>query len=313
MTKMIDFEKIYDSFTDELAGNQKRLDVNTVLGVYYGVSSDGYLRLSFLSSVPTPKLESTKLLKVYQGRESDNVYWTCFDLLQPEAKKVYFAFCATLIDAVKEIKDETEAISKLKKRYLTWKTMFKKELSQSLSREVIQGLFGELYFLKNYLARQYSISECVKAWSGPDSTSKDYSMGNTWYEIKTIGANNLKVRISSLSQLSSSVNGHLVILKVEKMAPAFTNGESSIEELFKSILNLIDDEAIEGLFLSKLSSFGADISDESFSTKFDVKDVSLYKVDESFPKIKEEDIKYDEVCEVGYSLIVNSLKKFLEE
>ena len=46
---MIDFEKIYDSFTDELAGNQKRLDVNTVLGVYYGVSSDGCLRLSFLS------------------------------------------------------------------------------------------------------------------------------------------------------------------------------------------------------------------------------------------------------------------------
>ena len=27
----------------------------------------------------------------------------------------------------------------------------------------------------------------------------------------------------------------------------------------------------------------------------------------------EKDIKYDEVCEVGYSLIVNSLKKFLEE
>ena len=76
MTIMIDFEKIYDSFTDELAGNQKRLDVDTVLGVYYGVSSDGCLRLSFLSSVPTPKLESTKLLKVYQGRESDNVYWT---------------------------------------------------------------------------------------------------------------------------------------------------------------------------------------------------------------------------------------------
>ena len=41
-----------------------------------------------MSSVPTPKLESTKLLKVYQGRESDNVYWTCFDLLKKKEKKV---------------------------------------------------------------------------------------------------------------------------------------------------------------------------------------------------------------------------------
>ena len=116
MTTMIDFEKIYDSFTDELAGNQKRLDVNTVLGVYYGVSSDGCLRLSFLSSVPTPKLESTKLLKVYQGRESDSVYWTCFDLLQPEAKKVYFAFCATLIDAVKKNKGRSRSNFEVEKK-----------------------------------------------------------------------------------------------------------------------------------------------------------------------------------------------------
>ena len=138
---MIDFEKIYSQFGDELAGNQKRLEINSALGVYYGVSAEGCLRLSFLSTTPAPKMESTRLLKVFQGQESEGVYWTCFDLVQPEAKKVYFTFCSNLIESVFDVVNEREALQSLKKRYITWKTMFRKEIKQGLSKEVIQGLF----------------------------------------------------------------------------------------------------------------------------------------------------------------------------
>lgn len=310
---MIDFEGIYSQFSLELAGNQKRLEVDSVLGVYYGVSSDGLLRLSFLSSIPAPKMESTKLLKVYQGQESEGVFWTCFDLLQVEAKKVYFTFCANLIDAVTGIAVEKDALNSLKKRYITWKTMFRKDLKNGLSMEAVQGLFGELYFLKNYLAKKYDFTECIRAWSGPDAASKDFSIGKEWYEIKTIGANAMSVKISSLAQLSSKTDGHLVVLRVERMSPEFSNGESSIEELFRCILNMIEDETTEGLFLSKLSAFGVDISDESFSAKFDIKAQERFLINEKFPRIREEDIKYTEICDVSYSLIINTLKDFLEE
>lgn len=309
---MIDFSEIYKSFSSEFAGSQRRLNVDSCLGVYYGLSSEGYLRLSFLSSIPSAKLESTKLLKVFQGRESESVYWTCFELQHSEAKTVYFAFCATLVDAITGLTDERDAMNKLKKRFLTWKSMFKKEFSGALSKEVVQGLFGELYYLKNILSKSYNLSDCILAWSGPDNTSKDFSICETWYEVKTIGANSLSVKISSLSQLSSSVDGHLVIIKVEKMSPAFSNGQSSIEELFNGILSLIDDETIAGIFLNKISSFGVDISDECFTTKFDVKSVNSYFVDDKFPRIQEADIKYDEICDISYSLIVNSIKQFLE-
>jgi len=61
---MIDFEKIYESLSHELAGNQKRIPLDSVVAVYFGLSSEGYFRLSFMSSIPAPKLESTKTLRI---------------------------------------------------------------------------------------------------------------------------------------------------------------------------------------------------------------------------------------------------------
>lgn len=310
---MIDFEKMCESFIDETAGSQKRITSTSPLGIYYGISPEGYLRLSFLSTIPAPKLESTNLLIVQQGKESDDVYWTCFDLLNLKVKKVYYSFCSNIIEVVSNVATEKEALLNLRKRYATWKSMFKKDTKQHLSLEMVQGLFGELYFLKNKLSKQNSIEECINAWSGPDATSKDFSIGENWYEIKTIGANSTSIKINSIAQLSSSHCGHLVIIKVEKMSDKFSNGESSIEELFKSILTLIDSEIIEEKFIDKITSFGVDITNESFRTKFDVKTIQSYWVNEKFPRINDGDIKFKEICDVNYSLILNTLSDFAEE
>ena len=310
---MVDFEKVFLSLADELSGNQKRLPINSALGVYYGLSKEGNLRLAFLSVAPAPKLESTKLLKVTQGAESEKAYWTCFDLLQHDAQKVFFTFCENLIEAVTGIADEQKALQQLKKRYITWKTMFKRDSGSKVSSEVLQGLFGELYFLKKFMLEKYDASTAIQAWSGPDARSKDYAVGTEWYEIKTIGANSSHVRISSLAQLSSDYDGHLVVLRAERMSDQFDNGESCVHDLFKYILTTLNDETLESIFLSKLSAYGYDISDESYTAKFDVKSITQYKVSDGFPRITEDDIQRTEICDVSYSLILNALKPYMED
>ncbi len=309
----VNFEQIFSDLANELSGNQKRLPVKSALGVYYGLSKEGNLRLAFLSVAPAPKLESTKLLKVTQGAESERVYWTCFDLLQHDAQKVFFTFCENLIEAVTGIADEQKALKNLKKRYATWKTMFKRDTGKKVSPEVLQGLFGELYFLKKYMLEKYGASVAIQAWSGPDGRSKDYSVGTEWYEIKTVGANSPNVRISSLAQLSSVHDGHLVVIRAERMSDQFDNGEACVHDLFKYILTVLNDETLEGIFLSKLSAFGYDISDESYTAKFDVKSMTSYKVSDGFPRITEQDVRRVEICDVGYSLIINALKPYMED
>lgn len=310
---MIDFESMYGSLTNELSGNQKKLNIHSVIGVYYGLSKDGNYRIAFLSSSVAPKIESTKMLRVTQGEEAANTYWTCFDLLQHDAKKVFFTFCANLIDAVTDIYDEQKALYALKKRYITWKTMFRRDSANKLSREVLQGLFGELYFMKKYMLDRFGAAVAVQAWSGPDFKSKDYAVDTEWFEVKTVGANTTTVHISSLAQLSSDHDGHLIVVKAEAMSDQFSNGESSIEELFKYIFAQINDETAEGIFLSKLSAFGFDSSDESFMSKFDVKSMTSYKVNGDFPRLTEKDIARPEICDVSYSLIINSLKDYKED
>lgn len=310
---MINIGDLFKAVDSQVFGQQKKISVDSPLGVYYGISQDGYLRLSFLSKNPSPRLDSTRLLRVTQGSESSSVYWTCFDLLQHDARNVFFAFCANLIESVSAANSEHVALSYLKDRYITWKTMFKKELGNTISYEKLQGLFGEMYFLKNYMIPSVGIEAAIMGWSGPDSKSKDFAVETEWFEIKTVGANSATVHISSLAQLSSEHLGHLVILRVEGMSDEFDNGQSCVGDLFLFILDLIQDELLEGIFLSKLSAYGYDISDESFNSKFDVKSVMLYKVDDKFPRLTENSITREEICDVNYSLNINSLIKYLEE
>jgi len=79
--------------------------------------------------------------------------------------------------------------------------MFKKG-GASISAELLKGLFGELYFLHTFFAYKYGRNEAVAGWSGADGTAKDFSIETDWYEVKTVSASAVSVKISSVSQLS---------------------------------------------------------------------------------------------------------------
>ena len=53
----------------------------------------------------------------------------------------------------------------------------------------------------------------MKSWSGQELTHKDFSMENTWYEIKTIGCGQQNIKISSLEQLDSVYDGEIVVFQ----------------------------------------------------------------------------------------------------
>ena len=133
-----------------------------------------------------------------------------------------------------------------------------------------------------------------------------------WYEIKTVSSSAVSVKISSVSQLSSDVPGHLVIIKTESMSPVYSNGKSSIGELLQAVLERIDIDETKESFLGKLSEYGLDLTDECCSEKYSVVSHHFYTVDSEFPRILESDVKFQEICKVSYELIINSLDRFKE-
>ena len=55
-----------------------KIPVNALVGVFYGLSDEGHLRLSILSLCSGPKMESTRQLEGNAGR---GVPWDLLDML----------------------------------------------------------------------------------------------------------------------------------------------------------------------------------------------------------------------------------------
>lgn len=309
MNKTINLFNGRDLINRVSAGEQNRLDVDSSLSIYFGLNDRGFMRLSFLSIQKPPKLESTKNIEIHQGPDKTKIFWTNFDLVVSDQQNVFLSFCDNLVQSVAYTSTEDQAFSALRKQYAKWKSLFKILKDDAVPRELIQGIYGELFFLKNYMIPKYGVERSVKSWSGADITSKDFSIDTLWFEIKTIGTKSTSVKISSLTQLSSNYNGFLVINKVEKMADEYKGKDCCIEELFNDIRSQINDDNLESSFFEKLSGLGISLSDKAMKMKFSVKSTSHYLVDQTFPRLTEKNIPFSEIVNAEYSLDVESLKK----
>lgn len=308
---MTDIERMFSQIPVGMALAKLKVE-DCPIGVYYGRSESGNLRFAFLTENPPIVIESTAHLKVTQWAEGANIYWTCFELLEDYAKPVFYVLCNNLVKAAVGCQSEDIAMAAVKNRFLTWKKLFKNPSAQ-MTEELYKGLFGELYFLKNYLMAHHSISVAVNAWGGPDKTAKDFSVASDWYEIKTVSTNSETVKISSLTQLDAEEPGYLVLVKTEKMSNEFDNGECSVEQLIALILNSIADESVKDEFVKKLIQYGYDVNgDNSSYHKYRVAKMNFYGVNDDFPKITAEKVPYSEIVRVTYELSISSIEKYLE-
>ena len=309
---MNNFSNIFKQLELDLINEQRKITLNSCLKVYYGITIQKYYRISFVSTICPIGLISTKEIKVTQGKESENIYWTCFDLIEEQAKDVFFIFCDSLIKSIENIDDEYEALTALKDRYYSWKLLLKNK--GKMSYESYQGLFGELYFLLNFLLKNYLVDDAVISWVGPDGYSKDFSVSNSWYEIKTIGTSSNTIKINSLAQLDSNIKGHLVTIIVEKMSDEYNNGLCSVKVLYRTILDKIISHQTRELFINKVLNYGYIDEDDSINNyKFDVKSVNSYCVEQDFPRITRNNLTTNAISQVTYEIMINAIEKYAED
>lgn len=307
---MINIKDLFESIPKSILGNQKKINIKSPLKVYYGLSREGSYRVSFLSSVRPFSIESTKLIKVLQLNESENVYWTCFDLLDSNAEETYYTLIEDLLMSFNGIEDETDCLKAIKNRFLVWKKMLGRTSNSGISEDKARGLFGELYFLKNYLFDKYGKEQAIKSWGAPEGNPKDFTVNDYWYEVKTLGTSVNEVEISSITQLDSENEGQLALIRLEKMSQTTDGPDSCVESLVNSILNSLNDLELKDLFLAKLDREKYSAIDENCKLKFKAHGITRYLVNDSFPRIKAGDIKYVEITDVKYSLFVNALDNF---
>ena len=287
----------------------QRIDPDYKVNIFLGYNDDGKMSMILTENGKEERVKSSKLIDVHLKRREDRKLALSFDLQDMAYAPMFTVFCKDMI-IVCERAGRDMAISSALIRWKYWKEMFGKKRSQLLDKQEIKGLMGELYELKNRLIPAHGYCEAVKSWMGPLLGHKDFEINNTWYEVKTVNDGAAQIIISSLEQLESDIEGHLIVVRVDETSE---NNERALNlnKLVLQITDIIEDPEVLEVFRIKLDNIGYSVDPEYDSFNFIFKGSDTYTINDEFPRLRRRDVN-DAIGNVKYTIMISGIADFRE-
>ncbi|MEG1400772.1 PD-(D/E)XK motif protein [Bacteroides sp.] len=281
------------------------VDIDHPLKIYIGLDEHGCYALEFRGGFIPNHIKSSHSIgiKQYTNEDFSSIvfYLIDFDMLDN-----FCVFCDDIINSTKGVSDCKNGYNVLINRFYSWKKMFQTKRS-ILDQYEIMGLIGELLFLKDFMFPTYGFDRSLQAWSGRELTHKDFSLDTYWYEVKAMSVGKPAVKISSLEQLNSQIDGELVIYSLEQMSPAYYG--VSLNKLANSIINLLKSDENKDSFIRALinSKFHFDSAYDEFV--YDVISLERYRVDNTFPRLTQKNVN-KAISKVQYEILLSEIQTY---
>ena len=283
-----------------------RLGDNRHLSLYIGRDDDARYSFDFKGKYKPIRISSSDVIAVEQYKD-DDLLTLRFSLDNNDLLEYFCTFCQDLLDSVKVTNDDETAYHTLRSRYYSWRQLFRPDNAR-LTEAEIMGLIGELLFLRDYMIIERGIDGALESWMGPEKTHKDFSDQQDWFEVKTISFGKETVRISSIEQLDSDIDGKLVVYELEKMSPSFEG--IRLNQLVNSIIALLVNVHQRETFMATLQLFGFDFSNENDNFVFALRNQYLYKVDNKhFPRLSKA-LLPGAITQAQYDLLLSEIEPF---
>lgn len=282
-----------------------------ILNIYFGKDSEERSSLLIILKKKPYILIKSKFLSTEIGLREDNNWAFQVSLTDEKYIGVFKILVSDLINTIENIVHQEIAEKKIINRYNEWQKLFDDRADNELTFVQIQGLIGELYFLKYELFKVYGVNEAIRGWIGPNGANKDFIFEDEWYEVKTKSINKDYVHISNHMQLESNEPGLLVVISCQKTSE-LSNSAYNLMKLHRSIIEEICNVELLEIYFEKLAQLHF-IPDESYEEPlFDIAKPKYYGVDSKFPKVqKEEDDKA--IFNIRYDLYLPILEKYTVE
>ena len=280
-----------------------RVSVSHPLELYLGKNEKGFLTLRFNGDFTPTKVLGTNLIEVKQVKTS-NYNSILFSFLSDDNFTLFYYFCEDMITETENYQGN-EGYKEIINRYNQWKKMFTGN-NKVLTENEVLGLLGELLFLKNTAIPTYGATDGLNSWSGPEPTHKDFSYKSNWYEIKSINTFKNSVIITSLEQLDSELDGHLIVYSFEKMSPSFAG--VSLNKLVSEILRDLSFDTDKDIFIAKLKQVGYSYNEVYDNYVFNLIKRESYLINNDFPRIKADDLQKG-ITKVQYEVLLSLIEK----
>ena len=299
--------EVYKTFREDFPSRHFiRFGENRYLSLYLGRDDDARYSFDFRGKYKPVRISSSDVIAVEQFQNGD-VYTLRFSLENNDLLEYFCTFCQDLLDSVKVTSEDESAYHTLRSRYYSWRQLFRPDNGRMTEAEIM-GLIGELLFLRDYMIPERGIDMALESWMGPEKNHKDFSCQQDWFEIKTISFGKESVRISSVEQLDSDIEGALIVYELEKMSPSFDG--IKINQLVNSIIALLKNPSQRELFMAKLQLYSFEFSNENDNLVFALKNTYKYRIDVvDFPRLHRS-LLPNAITRVQYELLLSEIESF---
>ena len=299
--------EIYKTFREDFPSRHFiRFGDNRHISLYIGRDDDARYSFDFRGEYKPVRISSSDVIAVEQYKEQ-NLLTLRFSLENNDLLEYFCTFCQDLLESVRVTNDDETAYHTLRSRYYSWRQLFRPDNAR-MNESEIMGLIGELLFLRDYMIPERGIDVALDSWMGPEKTHKDFSDQQDWFEIKAVSFVKESVRISSIEQLDSDVDGTLVVYELEKMSPSYEG--IKLNQLVNNIITLLADSSQRETFMAKLQLFNFDFSNEYDAIVFALRSRNIYRVDtENFPRLHRIMLP-EAISRVQYELLLSEIEPF---
>lgn len=226
-------------------------------------------------------------------------------------KDIFTTLVQDIVDYLASILEERAAISAFVVRLKRWQAFLEKNGPEGLSEIAQQGLYGELWFLRQIVFPNVELLKGLQCWTGPKGTQQDFQFSRCAVEVKTTSTKqHQKLAIASERQLDNTGAGIIILLHLS-LDVRSDQGETLLDMIASVRAVVVNDLlAREGLE-NRLFEVGyLDLHSSRYEkTGYTVREVNYFNVEQDFPRIIEADLR-NGVGDVRYTISVSECKRF---
>ena len=231
-------------------------------------------------------------------------------LTESQHQDIFDLLVRDLVGEAEMPDDEREGLIRFLARLSDWQQLLRRLGPRGLSREAQQGLWGELWALREVVSPVAGMRGAVDGWRGPMGTDQDFQLGATCVEVKTSTAANLdRLNISGERQLEVPDDVVLILLGLS-LDGRVGHGETLVE-MIESVRNAASESGCLHLVDLRLDLCGYERNDEKpySDIGYTVRSLHPFRVEEGFPRIVSGDLRTG-VSDVRYLVSTASCGDF---
>lgn len=247
---------------------------------------------------------------VNRGTHPDGAHCLQLELMDIAFADVFDVIGNDVLKQVTQCADERTAFNTFVLQIVEWQQFLNRLQVGGFSEAVQQGLFGELWFLREVLLREIHPEAAVSSWAGPKAQTKDFQFSGLAFEVKTNATKQHGYfNISSELQLDTQGVGRLILfgLLMEKL----TAGGISLPEQVAAVRQDLQPYPAASVRFSELllQTGYVDTDAVHYTVRYAIRTQHFFDVCGDFPRIIEGDLRSG-VGDVHYSILLSKCEHY---